>query len=186
MRFFRQQPAYLIVSLCVLAASWTLWSSQTAKASDSIAALTSEDKARQALTGILGKGNFQIFLTTESRLVLSNVRNIEPGNSVVEGEQTKLETLGRSSQNSNLELELSETKPDKDREYHNEVKNRTYLVGGKVTYEVSARTDISQIRCLVIVKKNPWSKVDVARSALTTLLGVDEKRGDKLTFEVAN
>ena len=186
MRFFRQQPAYLIVSLCFLAASWSLWSCQTSKSPDSTATLTSEERARQVLTEILGKDSFQVFLTTDSRLVLSRVEKKDYGDSVIEAEQNKVETLDHVPDRSNLESYQSDTNKDNSRRYHYEVSSRNYLVAEKYTYEIVTRTEVSQIRCLVVVKKDASSKVDIARSALTTLLGIDLKRGDTLAFEVEN
>lgn len=186
MRFFRQQPAYLIVSLCFLAASWSLWSYQTAKPPESVAALTSEGRARQALTEILGEDSFRLYLASESRLFVGRTEKKDYGDSVIEAEQSKVESLDHIPDRSNLESYRSDTNKDNSRRYHYEVSSRNYLVAEKYTYEIVTRTEVSQIRCLVVVKKDASSKVDIARSALTTLLGIDLKRGDTLAFEVEN
>ncbi len=187
MRFFRQQPAYLIVSLCFLAASWSLWTFQSSsKAPEPTATLTSEDRARQALTDILGVDNFQLFLTMETRLVASTVEKKEYGRAVAQAEQTKIESLDQAPNKKEFESYQPDPGKDKDRKYYNEVTSRNYLVGETKSYEVSTRTETSKIRCFVVVKRAPQTKVDIARSALVTLLGVDEARGDTLTFQVEN
>lgn len=186
MRFFRQSPAYLIISLLLLSTTWLLWSSQTLTDSKPNAILTSEDRARQALTEILGADNFRLYLTVENKVVVHTVEKKEYGEPVVQAEQSKIETLDRLDNDKVLKSYQQDPKRDNSKQYHYEVVSRNFLVGETKTYEFSSRTEIAKIRCLVMVKKDAWSKVESARSVLTSLLGVDEQREDKLTFEVEN
>ena len=161
----------IFFSALAVAVAFGVRSEMSRTANRDVALSPLERVAEQHLTELLGEGAFKVYLSCDSELVVSKSEDLKLGRSVVQSEQIKTEQLARGSH-------------DKagDSGYSYETTSRNYLVEQTRTTSYTTRTEVRSIKCVVVVEKGAWCRVDATRKVLPSLLGIVAERGDELSF----